>query len=71
MKALCAGGVGGEREVQPGDELLQYCSSAHRVLYSSSSSSSSTTISDRSKSSTSANIKKVKYSSGNRYYYHV
>lgn len=35
-KSLCVGGVGGEREVQPGDELLQYCSSAHRVLYSSS-----------------------------------
>jgi len=36
-KSLCVGGVGGEREVQPGDELLQYCSTAHRVLYSSSS----------------------------------
>jgi hypothetical protein len=61
IKVLCAGGVGGEREVQPGDELLQYCSSAHRVLYSSSSS----TIPDSSKSSTSADIKKVKYSSRN------
>jgi hypothetical protein len=33
-KISCGGGIGGEREVQPGDELLLLCSTANRVLYS-------------------------------------
>lgn len=33
MKRECEGGVGGEREVQPGDELLLLCSAAHRLDY--------------------------------------
>lgn len=35
-KPLCAGGIGGEREVQPGDELLLLSSAAHRLLLKAS-----------------------------------
>ena len=32
-KSLCGYGVGGEKEVQPCDEILSLCSSAYRILY--------------------------------------
>ena len=32
-KGLCAGGVGGEREVQPGDEMLLYASALRRARW--------------------------------------